>query len=764
MQAYGTIPLLDMVRASERYFTGHVFDPVNPDSRYVVEICADGEPLALVRADRFVRTLLDRGCGDGCYGFVFEPTARQLEGRTLLHARLANSDVAVGEPIDLQLDPAQLSTPTLGRVEWVGGLRLVGQVRAQQDRFPPVVRVYEGLDLLAEVLPQQWTSSERARNPTEQPFDVTLPTDLADGRVHELRIETTFGDELEGSPLFVLAFEDGLVRYLESHGGPVCEMQRARWFERLFPMSLPFSSYDEWCGRFPPNLTEPMPETPVRVVIIGGEDDGSEAFERLAEQTHSAWSGALVISPGSDGEFGWADVGEALKADREGEEIAILTTSDVHLYPDAIAKLARTLRDAPQARAAYCDLVADDGDGEKPLFFGSFDYERMLEQGYAARLFAVRIDDLNLGSTESLSLPRLLLSLFDQSGSDIQGKVVHVPECLARVPRRMLWDGDTLKRAVADHLTVREVPAKLSLGTEALFSQVRVSRSWEASERVSIVIPTRDRPGLLKACVESIRAQTRHVQYEIVLVDNGSVDPEAQAFLDELAAAEHGVVIHAPGPFNYSRLNNLGVAAASGSFVCFLNNDTEIQDPDWLLELASRLVEPSTGAVAPVLTWPNGMVQHGGVVLGPNFSVAHAFNDCSREDAGYGDLLRSAHETSAVTGACLMMRRADFLSLGGFDETAFPVLFNDVDLCLRLRAQNKRIVVTPHTRLLHHEAASRSQDESKQQVSRFRRESNLLRQRWGAVLADDPYYNPNLALDIYPFSGLAWPPRARSAR
>jgi GT2 family glycosyltransferase len=764
MRSRATTPLLDMVRAGERDFTGYVFDPENPDQRYVVEVCADGQPLALLRADRFVRRLLDLGCGDGCYGFTFQPSARQLQGRVLLHARLANTDIAVGEPIDLKVDAAQLVVPIAGRVEWVGGLRLVGHVRPQEHRFPSVIRVYEGLDLLAEVTPRQWMSSERVANPTEHPFDVALPMDLADGRVHELRIESALGTELEGSPLFVLAFEDGLVRYLESNGGPIGEAQRAKWFERLFPMSLPFSSYGEWRARFPTEPAEPAHEIPVRVVVIGSDGDGSEAFERMAEQTHAAWSGAFVTSREADGGFARADLEEALETDRDGEEIAILTTGDAQLHPDAIAKLARSLRDSPQASAACCDLVVHDDDGEKPLFFGSFDYERMLEQGYAAHLFAVRIDDLDLERTESLSLPRLLLSLFDQPGSDIHGKVVHLPDCLARMPGKVLRKSEPLKLAMADHLAARQVPAKLSLGHEALFPQVRVGRLCEASQTVSIVIPTRDRPELLEACVESVRAQTRHIRYEIVVVDNGSIDPKAQAFLNGFAKAGHGVVIRAPGPFNYSRLNNRGVAAAGGSFVCFLNNDTEVLDPDWLLELASRLAEPSTGAVTPVLTWPNGMVQHGGVVLGPNFSVAHAFNDCSREDAGYGDLLRSAHETSAATGACLMMRRADFLSLGGFDETAFPVLFNDVDLCLRLRAQHKRIVVTPHTRLLHHEAASRGQDESAQQVSRFRRESNLLRQRWGTVLADDPCYNPNLALDIHPFSALAWPPRARSVR
>jgi GT2 family glycosyltransferase len=158
------------------------------------------------------------------------------------------------------------------------------------------------------------------------------------------------------------------------------------------------------------------------------------------------------------------------------------------------------------------------------------------------------------------------------------------------------------------------------------------------------------------------------------------------------------------------------------------------------------------------------MVQHGGIVLGPNFAASNAFNDCMEGDAGYGDQLRVAHECGAVTAACLLTRRSDYLAVSGFDALAFPVLFNDVDFCLRLRAAGKRIVFTPHTRLIHHEAASRAKDVSYDRSSRFRRELSQLRNRWGAALANDSAYSPFLNLDPYPFSALAWPPREAAPR
>jgi GT2 family glycosyltransferase len=222
--------------------------------------------------------------------------------------------------------------------------------------------------------------------------------------------------------------------------------------------------------------------------------------------------------------------------------------------------------------------------------------------------------------------------------------------------------------------------------------------------------------------------------------------------------------VDAPGPFNYSHLNNVGVASAKGDVICLLNNDTEILDPDWLDELLSRLSDPTVGAVAPKLIWPNRMVQHGGIVLGPNFAASDAFNDCLDVDAGHGDLLRVAHEATALSAACMLVRRSDYIAAKGFDEIAFPVLFNDVDFCLKLRAMGKRNVFTPHTSLLHRESATRQRDSQYSQKSRFQRELKLLRGRWGDVLANDPLYSPYLNLDPYPFSALAWPPRPSCSR
>jgi O-antigen biosynthesis protein len=219
-----------------------------------------------------------------------------------------------------------------------------------------------------------------------------------------------------------------------------------------------------------------------------------------------------------------------------------------------------------------------------------------------------------------------------------------------------------------------------------------------------------------------------------------------------------------PGPFNFARLNNLAVRACTSDQLLMLNNDIKALDAGWLGEMRSRLSEPDVGAVGAALLWPSGMIQHAGVVLGPSFAAAHIGNDRLANDSGYGDMLRVARECTAVTAACLLTRRSDYLAVDGLDEIAFPVNFNDVDYCLKLRSLGKRIVWTPQARLYHHESASRGFDRFGPNATRFERELRNLRNKWGENLIDDPYYHPALSLDPVPFSALAWPPRRRETR
>jgi GT2 family glycosyltransferase len=280
---------------------------------------------------------------------------------------------------------------------------------------------------------------------------------------------------------------------------------------------------------------------------------------------------------------------------------------------------------------------------------------------------------------------------------------------------------------------------------------------------ITIIVPTRNRRQLLQSCVQSIWPVIERTQAQLLIVDNDSSDPDTLAYLLDLE--RHGAaVLRVPGEFNLPRLNNYGVKATSGKVICLLNSNVRALDNRWLDEMLSRLADQDVGAVGALLVWPSGVVEHGGVVLGPNFATTHAFADRIVGDLGYGDLLHVAHECSAVTAACLVTRRRDFLAIGGMDEVRFPVNFNDVDYCLKLRAKGKRIVFTPDAKLVHLEATSRGSDVRPDQQKRFQRELQNLRAKWGPVLSADPYYSPMLSRDPIPFSALAWPPSSMKPR
>ncbi len=249
----------------------------------------------------------------------------------------------------------------------------------------------------------------------------------------------------------------------------------------------------------------------------------------------------------------------------------------------------------------------------------------------------------------------------------------------------------------------------------------------------------------------------------MIVLDNDSSDPATLAYFEQ--AAQRGVrLIRIGGPFNFAKIVNKGASIATGQFLLLLNNDVEALGPGWLDEMLGRIAEPDVGAVGATLVWPSGVVQHGGVVLGPGFDASHAFNDRIDGDPGYADLLRAAHEVSAVTAACLLTDRSLFLDVGGFDGMHFPVNYNDVDYCLKLRARGLRVVQTPYAKLLHRQSASRGLDLRADQHERLQREVRNLRAAWGDVLLSDPYYSPLLSLDNIPFTGLAWPPRPARPR
>jgi GT2 family glycosyltransferase len=750
-------------RIEQDRFSGWVFSPDDPDRRFVVEILIDGEPVFLLRAEQFVPALYEQGRGDGCYGFTCIVPRRDLKGRRSIEARLANSGERVGMGVDLVRDAAKGTEERSGEVRWAGGLRLTGwtRMRAGAERAPKV-RIFHRDAPVIEASPLRWSSlAQAAPEDSLVPFDVTLPGAFEDGRLRLLTVLDETDRPLEGSPVAILAFPRTSSRHLVEGGD--LDLAPADVLDRLLPTSVPFSETRRWRERFEPFPSSGSGREAIRVVLIGPESEFEAAAERLEAQSFERWSLAAVVA--EDGwTFSWADLSEAVTIDGGHEPILCFLRTDMTLAPETLDVLAAALDESGEAVLAYADFVVRDGGEALPVCHSAFDYERLLEQGAICHLAVIRRDVLLLPEEEgSGSIYRIVSALADETGPAISQRVLHVPALLGDGGR---VGGEASARALAAataaHLSRRGVPADVSSRDGNLFPAVHVMRD-APPYGVSVLIPSRDRPEYLAKALDGLRRTAWKGDIEILVVDTDSTLARTHAFLDELRKSPVRV-ISSPNLFNRARAANRAAAQARGDVLCFLNDDVEITDASWLAELLSRLCDPTVGAVGPLLAYPDGMVRSAGLALGPGFSAIDAATDHLADDPGYADLLRVAREPGALAGACLVTRRVDFETFGGFDDTRFPFHFADVDYCLRLRKAGKRIVFTPHARLIYPASGDRPGEGAGPGRARMDRDLAMLRSRWGEVLAADPAYSPLLNRDAYPYSGLAWPPGDRRCR
>jgi GT2 family glycosyltransferase len=351
----------------------------------------------------------------------------------------------------------------------------------------------------------------------------------------------------------------------------------------------------------------------------------------------------------------------------------------------------------------------------------------------------------------SVSLHDYLLRTTERlSPTEIQ----HIPAVLLHLPmpagEGSAVDKERLLKPVADHLSRLGINAKVSLSAHG-HCRVRYLLPTPAP-KVSLIVPTRDGLHHLRACIESVLSSSTYRNFELLVVDNQSTEPETLRYLAALEEHPQIRVLHYPHPFNYSAINNFAVANAVGEALCLLNNDTEVITPDWLEEMLGNLIQPGVGVVGAKLYFDDGRVQHAGDTVGPGGCAHHLHSYLEHDAPGYCGRAVQAQELSAVTGACLLTWRKLYQDLGGLDEANLPVAFNDVDYCLRVREAQHRVVWTPYAELYHHESVSRGKDESAEKIARARRELHFMRKRWKHVLHHDPFYNPNLSYERPDFS------------
>ena len=319
-------------------------------------------------------------------------------------------------------------------------------------------------------------------------------------------------------------------------------------------------------------------------------------------------------------------------------------------------------------------------------------------------------------------------------------------------------DFETGRRAIAEHLALQNIGAEVyhrRAGYEIVYA------TPVPHPRVSIVIATTGRPDLLEPCLKSLYELTSYDNWEVILLMDERVrqSPELGAYLKDIGKRPNlRVVEYARRPFNYSWVNNFGAAQASGDILCFLNDDTEVISIDWLDQLVARVSLPKVAAAGPKLYYPNGTIQHAGVILGLGVSgvAGHACHGLPRGSLGYFGRPYLERDVSGITAACMAIRAEVFRMIGGFDE-AMPLAYNDVDLCLRLRAAGWRIIWTPVAELMHRGSASLGRHDIGAHAEQYARDVALMRQRWHSILDADPFYSCNLSLERE--YKLAFPPR-----
>lgn len=313
---------------------------------------------------------------------------------------------------------------------------------------------------------------------------------------------------------------------------------------------------------------------------------------------------------------------------------------------------------------------------------------------------------------------------------------------------------DAAKRAVRDYCKDNSIPLRKVESTKAFPTIFQLSYEISGNPLVSIIIPNKNHKEDLEKCIESIRWKSTYTNYEIIVVENNSTEEVTFAYYKELEKSDNIHVIYYPGEFNYSKINNTGVREAKGEYLILLNNDIKIISPNWIEEMLMHAQRKEVGAVGAKLFYPDNTIQHAGIVLGlgAHRSAGHTHYGMPKENLGYMGRLCYTQNVTAVTGACLMVKKSRYEEVGGLDED-FKVALNDVDFCLKLRKKGYLNIFTPFAEAFHFESKSRGFEDSKAKRERYIEECNNFKKKWSRELeAGDPYYNPNFSLDYSDYS------------
>ncbi|MEZ8083419.1 glycosyltransferase family 2 protein [Enterovibrio norvegicus] len=495
-----------------------------------------------------------------------------------------------------------------------------------------------------------------------------------------------------------------------------------------------------------------------QLVLVDDASDNSELNEYLAELENDPK--VTVVVQEKNGHISTAtNAGFAMAT---GDFVVLLDQDDL-LHPDALKCVAYYLAQHPEALVLYSDEDKVDANGNRhiPHFKPEFNPDLLYSHNYISHLgvyqreLVEQVGGCRVGFEGSQDYD-LLLRCLEHCRAD---QVVHIPYVLyhwravpgstALAESEKGYAQDAGLRALQDHLGPKGVTVEL--GKLANTYRAR----WPIPEKaplVSVIIPTRNSKDLVEMCVNSLYENNDYAKFEVLLVDNQSDCPESLAYFAELEAQGKVRLLRYDAPFNYSAINNFAAKQANGEVLLLLNNDVEAINGDWLREMVSHAIRPDIGCVGAKLYYPNGTLQHAGVITGLGGVAGHSHKHFPGDHPGYFKRLQITQNLSAVTAACLAVRKSVFEEVGGLNEQHLTIAFNDVDFCLKVREAGYRNLWTPYAELIHHESVSRGAEDNPEKIARFQKEIAYMKTTWGEGLLNDPHYSRWLTLDREDFS------------
>ncbi len=453
----------------------------------------------------------------------------------------------------------------------------------------------------------------------------------------------------------------------------------------------------------------------------------------------------------------------------EGEWLALLDHDD-ELHEHALYHVVKSLNEHPDATFIYSDedKINEQGERIDPHFKSDWNLDLLYSQNYVSHLGVYKTEIINkiggfrLGYEGSQDYDLLLR----YSREIDQAKIVHIPKVLyhwrmvegstALASGEKSYTTDAGIKALEDHFKVLKKNVTVEQGKHANIYKVNWPSVNDKNKEplVTLIIPTYNGYEITKQAIDSILEKSTYQNFEILLVDNNSDDEIALAYFDELNQHEKVTVLRYPYPFNYSAINNFAAKQAKGEIIGLINNDVEVINPEWLTEMVSHAQREDIGCVGAMLYFENDTIQHAGVITGIGDVAGHSHKHFKRGDHGYFSRLKVVQNLSAVTAACLLVRKSVFDEVNGLNEKDLTVAFNDVDFCLKVQAKGYRNLWTPYAELYHYESISRGAEDNPEKVARFNKEVDYMKETWETHVKADSCYSPNLTLAREDFSVL----------